>query len=111
MQFFGKQNRLHQIGDAQAGARGLVAVGRPDAAFGRADFGTTFAQLALLVDRAMVGQNQMGAIADEQISIVDLDRGPAQCVHFGNERNGINHDAVADDADFSTAQNAGWNQV
>ena len=36
--FFENKRGLHQIGHAQAGARGFVAVGRTDAALGRADF-------------------------------------------------------------------------
>ena len=71
-EFFREQLGLHQVGHAQTGARGLVAVGRTDAALGRADLGVAFAQLALFVERAVIGQNEMRAIADEQI-LADLD--------------------------------------
>ena len=108
--FFENKLRLHQIGHAQAGPRGLVAVGRPDAALGRADFGAAFAQLALLVEHAVIGQNQMRAIADEQI-LADRDADLSQAFDFGDERDRIDDHAVADDANFAAPQNAGRNQM
>ena len=102
LQLFREQNRLHQIGDAQSGARGLVAVGRTDAALGRADFRPPFAQFALFVEHAVIRQDQMRAIADEQI-LADLDAELAQAFDLAHERNRIDHDAVADHATFCRA--------
>ena len=72
LQLFREQSWLHQVGDPQTGSRRFIAVGRSDATFGRADFRAPFPQFALLVERAMVRQNQMGAVADQKI-LVDLD--------------------------------------
>ena len=109
-EFLGEQFRLHQVGHAQAGARGFIAIGGADAALGRADFGVAFAQLALFVERAMVGQDEMRAVADEQI-LADLDPDFAQPIDFADERDWVDDDAVADDADLAAAQNAGGNEM
>ncbi len=52
----------------------------------------------------------MRAIADEQV-LPDLDPDFAQALDFADERDRIDHDAVADDADFAPPQNAGGNEV
>ena len=106
----GEKLGLHQVGHAQSGAGGLVAVGGADAAFGRADFGFAFALLALLVERAVIGQDEMRAVADEQV-LPDLDPDFAQALDFAHERDRVDHDAIPDDAHFSRAQNAGGNEV
>ena len=63
-QFFCEQRGLHQIGDAETSARGFVAVGRTNTALRRADFRLAFAQLAPFIERPVVGQHKMRAIAD-----------------------------------------------
>ena len=110
LQLFRKQHRLHQIRHPQAGARGLVAVGRADAALGRADLRVAFPQLALFIERAVIGQNEVGAITDQQI-LPDLDLELAQPFDLGDERDRIDHDAVADHADFAAPQNSRRDQV
>ncbi len=109
-QFFGEQLGLHQVGHAQTGARGLVAVGRTDAALGRADFRVALAQLALFIERAVIRQDEVRAVADQQIP-ADLDSDLAQAVDLADERDRIDDDAVADHADFAAPQNAGGNEV
>src|SRR5581483_2715262 len=81
-----------------------------DAAFGRADFGAAFAQLALFVERAVIRQDEMRAIADEKV-LVDLNAEFAQAFDFADQRDRIDHDAVADDAHFSAAQNSGRDEM
>ena len=71
-EFFRKQPRLHQVGNAQTGPRRLVAIGRADAAFRRSDFGHALAQFTLFIEHAMIRQHKMGAVTDEQI-FVDRD--------------------------------------
>ena len=109
-QFFGEQFGLHQIGHAQAGARGFVAVGGTDAALGRADFGVSLAQLALFIERAVVRQDEVRAIADQQIP-ADRDADLAKAVDFADERDRVDDDAVADDADLAAPQNAGRDEM
>ena len=84
-EFFREQSRLHQIGNAQAGSRGFVAVGGTNAALGRADFRLAFAQLALFIERAMIRQDQVRAIADQQV-LADLDSQLSQTIDLRDQR-------------------------
>ena len=95
---------------AQTGARGFVAVGRADAALGRSNFGPAFAQLALFVEQAVIRQNEMRAVADEQI-FADCDVHFPQAFDLGDERERIDNDAVADHADFAASKNSRRDQV
>ncbi len=61
-------------------------------------------------DHAMVGQDHMRAIADEQAAI-DLYAGLAQGRDFLEEGHGIEHNAVADHAAASDAQHAAGHQL
>ncbi len=105
LQFFREQPRLHQVRDPQPGPRRLVRVSRTDAAFGRSDFGVAFSQFALLVERAVIRQHQVRAIAHQKI-LTDFDPDATQLIDFIHHRDWIDHDAVADHANFSTAQNS-----
>ena len=58
----------------------------------------------------MIGQDEMRAIADEQI-LADLDSDLAQTFDLGDERDRIDDDAVADHANLSAPQNAGRNEM
>ena len=98
LEFFREHHWLHQIGHAEAGTRRLVCVSRADAAFGCSDLAPT--QLALFIEQTVVGQNQMRAIANEQIP-PDRDSQLAQAIDLGDERDRIDHHAIADHANFS----------
>ncbi len=98
LQFFREHNRLHQIRHAQAGARCLVSVSWADSAFGGAD--ASAAQLALLIEHPVIRQNQMRAIADEQV-FVDVDSQLSQAIDLGHKRDWIDNHAVSDHADFA----------
>ena len=67
LQFFREHNRLHQIGHAQSRARCFIAVGRSNPTFGSPNFGMALAQFALFIEQAVVREDQMGTVADEQI--------------------------------------------
>jgi hypothetical protein len=110
LQLFREQPRLHQIGNSQPGSRRLITVGRPDPALGRADLRITFAQLPLFIERAMIWQNQMRAVADQQI-LLDPDPDFALSLDFMNQRDGIDDHTVSDHAYFSSAQNPGGNEM
>ena len=60
--------RVDQINHPQSRPRRLVAVGRADAAFGRADFVFALERFALRIQFAMIGKHQMGRLADAQIA-------------------------------------------
>ena len=68
---------IDQIDHAQARPRGLVAVGRADAALGGADLVLAFEQFALRIQFAVVGKDQVRRLAQEQVA-VDLDPELAQ---------------------------------
>ena len=110
LQLFREELGLHQVGHAQTGARGLVAVGRADAALGRADFRVALPHLALFIERAVIRQDEVRAVADQQVP-ADLDPDLAQTVDLADERDRIDDDAVADHANFPRPQNAGRDQV
>ncbi len=103
----GRENLgLEQVDQPQAGPRRLVAVGWADAALGRADFLAPLAQFALLVDPPVVGEDEMGRLADEQAP-GQPDAPLFQALDFGDERDRIDDDAVGDDTLFSGPQDAG----
>src|SRR5207247_7868548 len=95
LEFFREHHWLHQIGHAEAGTRRLVRVSRADAAFGCSDLAPT--QLALFIEQTVVGQNQMRAIAKEQIP-PDRDSQLAQAVTFGDERARMGSHTIHDHA-------------
>ena len=102
--------RVDQVKHAQARAGRLVAVSRADAALGGADLVLALERLALGVEFAMIGKDQVRRFAQDQVA-VNADAELAQPLDFLDEAHGVHHDAVADDADLVLAQNAGGNQV
>ena len=107
---FRKPIRVYQVDHPQAGARGLVAVGRADPAFGGADFIFALEDFALLIEFAMIRQDQVGGLAEKQIT-VHLHLHGAQHLDLGAEADRIDDDAVADDAGLAGAQDAGRDQM
>ena len=104
-EFFRKQNRLHQVGHAQTGAGGFVAVSGTDPPLGCSNFGAAFAPLPLFVEQTVIRQDEMRAVADQQV-MVDLDPKFAQAIDFASQKYRIDHDPVADHADFAAAQDS-----
>ena len=92
-----EQRGMEQIDYAQAAARHLVFVGRPDASAGGADLLAPRRAFRGQLDHAVVGQNDLRAVGDEEIA-VDFDAQLANAADFAEERDGIEHHAVADDA-------------
>lgn len=58
----------------------------------------------------MKGQNEVGTVAQKKI-FTDLDAEFAQSFDLPNERHRIHHHAVANDADFATPKDSGWNEM
>src|SRR5205085_9004119 len=94
-----------QVARSQAGARGLVAVGRPDAAPRRADFSIALRGLAGAVERTVVVEREMRAIGDEQVVFPNVDALLAEHLDFLRERYRVDHHAVADDAQLTAPEN------
>ena len=58
----------------------------------------------------VIGQDDVGAIADQQPPLV-IEAQFLEHLHLFRQRGGIDHHTVADDAFFIGAENAGGNQV
>ena len=96
---------VRQVADANAAPRDLVLVGRADAARGRADLALAAPRLAQQVELAVIRQDQVRLVADEQ-PIADVDAGRRELVDLGEQRLRIDDDAVADDAGDAVVQDA-----
>ena len=94
---------MHQIGHPQTRARSFISVGRTDPAFGRSNSGPTLPQFALLVDQAVIRQNQVSAIANEKIP-ADCDTQVTQAVDLGDKGDRIDNNAVANHANFAAPE-------
>ena len=104
---------IEEIGDAESAAGHFVFVGGPDAARCGSDFDASGSVLSAELNHAVIGQNDVGAVADEEIGgcaavsgAGDLRPARAEAVDFLHEGEGIEHDAVADDSLGLLAENA-----
>src|ERR1700759_1542632 len=90
LQLRGKKPRLHQIGNAQPSASGLVAVGGSNNALGGPNFNGAFslAKFALHIEGEMIGQYQMSAVTEEQVP-ADLEPELAQAFDLAEQRNRV----------------------
>ena len=96
--------RLGQIGDPDGPARHLVLVGRADAATGGADLALAARRLARAVERRVHRQDQRGVLGDPQRGRRHVDALRRHPLDLGQQRLGIDHHAVADDADLAAHQ-------
>jgi hypothetical protein len=96
---------VEQIGDAEAAAGHLVFVGGADAAAGGADFGLGARDFRRPVELAMIGENQMGAAAEEEPA-VDIDASLGERVDLGQQRLRVDHDAVSNDGFLARAEDS-----
>ena len=101
--------RVGQVADADAAARDLVLVRRPDAARCRADLALAAPRLRQQVEVAVIRQDEVRLVADDN-PVADVDAGAGELVDFGEQRLRIDDHAVADDARDAGMQNAGRNQ-
>src|SRR5437867_10279786 len=85
---------MAQVEHTHTAARDFVLVGGTDAASRRAD---RFARRALRVHELVVGEHEMGALADVEASL-DVDTVFHETVDLVEQRIGIEHDTVADRA-------------
>src|SRR5207245_11624354 len=65
LQFFREHNGLHQIGHPQARARCLITISRANHAFDSSNSGMASTQFPLLIEQAVVRQNQESTLTDE----------------------------------------------
>ena len=93
-----------------AAAPDLVLVRRPDAARRGADALVSAPRLRQRLEVAVVGQDDVGPVADEQPA-ADLDALRRQGVDLREQRLRVDHHAVADDAPHARMQDARRQQV
>jgi hypothetical protein len=101
----GERRRVGEIADTYATPRDLVFVGGADAARGRADLALAAPRFAQQVQLAVVRQDEVRLVADEQ-AIADVDSRARELVDLCEERLRVDHDTVADHAGDAFVQNA-----
>src|SRR5205085_1216293 len=72
--------------------------------------GAALSQLALLVEQTVIWHDQVRAVTDEKI-FSDLHTQAAQLLDLGDERDWIDNNAVANDANFAASENPGRNEM
>ncbi len=92
-----EQRGVEQVDDAQTGAVHLVLVGGADAAAGGSDLGAAGGVLGGELDHAVIGQDDLGAIGDEEL-VIDRETSFFEFFDLVEEGHGVENDAVADDA-------------
>ena len=107
---FGEAFRVEDAAHAQAGAIDLVAVSRADAAQGGANFALALEGFADGVKRLVVREHHVGGVADVQAA-GGIDAGFFQAINFLEQADGVDDDAVADDAGGAPAKDAGGDEV
>ena len=99
--------KVCQIANPDRAAADFVFVSRPDPAPGRADFARATGIFAQSIEIAVERQDQRGIFGDLQVLRIDLDALPLELGHFIAEVPGIEHHAVADQAERSGDDAAG----
>jgi hypothetical protein len=98
------------ITDPHAAACRLVFVTGTNDAPGGSKPGAALAFLAHQIQRAMVREQDVGAIGHHQVR-PDIDPERLHLSHFRLERHGVDHEAGSENAQHSFVQDPGWNQV
>ena len=110
LEFFAETIGVEQIAHANSAARHFVFVRRTDSARGGSDFRSTARLFSGFVHFAMIGKNQVGAIAEKKPP-ANFDAGFFQIFEFGDERRRIDHGAGTNHSSFLGPQNAAGNQL
>ena len=110
LDFLGQGRRVGEVAQPHAPAADLVLVGRADAAGGGANLALAPPRLAEHVELAVVRQDEVRPVADEQPAF-HLDAEALQFVDLGEERRRVDDHAVADDTGDARVQDARRDQV
>jgi hypothetical protein len=105
-----EQRCIEQIDDAETTAGHLVLVGGADALAGGADLLASGRGFGGQLDHPVIGQDDVRTAGDEETA-VDVEAGFAHAVNLVQEINGIEDDAVADDAYAIGANDAAGNEL
>ncbi len=109
-----EERGVEEIDDAEAVTVDLVLVSRADAATGGADGLASGCGLGCELDHAVVGQDDLGAVGDEQLAIRATGDGQAclaQFFDFAKEGCGVEDDTIADDSSAAGAQDAAGDEL
>ncbi len=110
-ELFAEQIGLEEVGHAQPDAGDFVAVSGTNSTFGGADFTGASGQFAGLIEFTVVGQDKVGGVANEEVGGRNGDVFGAESFDFAGQGDGVEDDAVADDADGGGAEDAGGDEV
>src|SRR6185437_9854442 len=105
-----QQLGIEQVSHAQAAPAHFVFVSRANATRGGANLHPPRRVLGGQLDHAVVGQNDVSAIADEQVAIHFHAR-LSKPGYFLEKGDGVEHHAIADYASAAEAQHAAGNQL
>ena len=104
-----QDRRVEQVLHADAEAGDLVAVGRTDAASGRADLRVAEEALGHLVEGDVVGSDEMRIGADDEFRGIDASL--VEGSHLMEQDGRIDHHAVADNRDDLGSEDAGRQEM
>ena len=110
LDFFAETIGVEQIAHANSAARHLIFVRRTDSAGGGSDFRSTARLFSGFVHFAMIGKNQVGAIAEKKPS-ANFDAGFFQIFEFGDERCRIDHGSGPNHSLVSRAAKCRWELI
>ena len=106
----GKRRRVGKVDDADGAAADLVLVGRADAALGGADLVLALENLALLIQLAVIRENEVRRLADQQV-LLNLDAELGQADDLAHEAHRVYDHSVADHTHLALAEDAGRDEV
>ncbi len=98
LEAFAERIGVEQIAHPDAATAGLVLVGRPDAALGRPGGEVLLLFLLDAVERAVIGENNVGALGDPDVR---LETAFAEGIDLVEQRLGVDDATVTEDADLA----------
>jgi hypothetical protein len=101
---------IGQVADADAATADFVLVRRADAARGGPDFSFAPPRFGEHVQLAVIRQDHVRSVAHEQPP-ARVDSHAGNLIQLRKQRDRIDHDAIADDADHAGMKDAGGNQM
>ena len=101
--------RIEKVLHSQTNTRGLVGIGRTDAALGGTDLVLAQTTLGELVEFLVIREDQMRVAADLQLR--GIDTLALEHVEFGDEHARVDHHSIADDRRDVRVENAAGHQL
>ena len=102
--------RIDEFGHPDTDPRSLVSIAGADASQGGADLSISTGALFRLIQRAVIGQHDMGAVTDENILFM-IETHLQESVELGDEGAGVYNNSIADHAGRILLENSGGDQM